>query len=245
MKEHKQTIRIGLALLALSAFLHFVHYLIFRDLNHILIYLLGDIAFVPLDVFFVTVVLERIIDKRDEKQMIKKLNMLVGLFYQEVGQDLLKQFVNADPKIEADDLSTTINHNWCEDNYVEMRRRILKHDCSVNIYKIDLKVVDERLTQHKGMITNMITNPAIHEHGPFSEVLMSVFHLADELKHRPYKENAKEDLEHLKVDVERVYKQMAKDWVTYMSHMQNDYPYLFSTAIKNNPFDPKNRLVRD
>lgn len=243
MKEHKQTILVGLGLLALSAFLHYVHYLIFHDIHHVLIYLLGDIAFIPLEVFFVTVVLERIIAKRDEKHMIKKLNMLVGLFYQELGQDLLKRFVSADPQIEADELSTTINHNWCEDNYIEMRKRILKHDCSVNIYKVDLAYIDDRLTQHKVMITNMISNPAIHEHGPFSEVLMSVFHLSDELRHRPYTENSKDDLDHLKVDIDRVYKQMAKEWVAYMSHMQNDYPYLFSTAIKNNPFDPKNRYM--
>ncbi len=36
----------GLALIILSVAVYFVHYLIFKDLHHIFIYLIGDIAFV-------------------------------------------------------------------------------------------------------------------------------------------------------------------------------------------------------
>jgi hypothetical protein len=39
---------LALAFLALSAVLYFVHYLVFGDIHHIFIYILGDLAFLPL-----------------------------------------------------------------------------------------------------------------------------------------------------------------------------------------------------
>jgi len=27
------------------------------------------------------------------------------------------------------------------------------------------------------------------------------------------------------------------EWLSYMEHLQDDYPYLFSLAIRTNPFD--------
>ena len=43
-------------LIALSATMYAIHYLIFSDYHHIFIYLVGDIAFVPLEVLFVVIV---------------------------------------------------------------------------------------------------------------------------------------------------------------------------------------------
>ena len=53
MKKHKkETILIGIGLILLSIFLHYLHYLTFKDLHHTLIFLFADIAFIPMDVFF-------------------------------------------------------------------------------------------------------------------------------------------------------------------------------------------------
>ena len=47
----------GLLLVVISATIYFIHYLIFDDAHHIFIYLLGDIAFVPIEVLLVTLIL--------------------------------------------------------------------------------------------------------------------------------------------------------------------------------------------
>ncbi|MEW6769943.1 MAG: hypothetical protein AB1330_00935 [Bacillota bacterium] len=51
----------GSSLIVLSALLYFLHYLIFRDPHHIAIYLLGDLAFLPLAVLMVTLILHRLL----------------------------------------------------------------------------------------------------------------------------------------------------------------------------------------
>ena len=67
----------GLTLIILSATVYFIHYLIFRDLHHIFIYLIGDIAFVFIEVLLVTLVLHQLLHYREKKTMLNKLNMVM------------------------------------------------------------------------------------------------------------------------------------------------------------------------
>jgi len=48
----------------ISFFLYFIHYLIFKDVNHIVLYLIGDIAFLPVQVLIVTVIIDRLLSVR-------------------------------------------------------------------------------------------------------------------------------------------------------------------------------------
>jgi hypothetical protein len=48
---------LAIGFVALSALLYFVHYLIFRDVHHIFIYLLGDLAFLPIEVLLVVIII--------------------------------------------------------------------------------------------------------------------------------------------------------------------------------------------
>jgi len=68
---------LGLSLIALSALVYFIHYLIFRDAHHIFIYLIGDIAFVFLEVLLVTLILHQLLRYREKKAMLNKLNMVI------------------------------------------------------------------------------------------------------------------------------------------------------------------------
>ena len=46
------------------------------------------------------------------------------------------------------------------------------------------------------------------------------------------------DRKHLAGDMERVYGRLINQWTGYMKHLKEDYPYLFSLAMRTNPFDP-------
>ncbi|MDD4202454.1 MAG: hypothetical protein PHQ52_03215 [Candidatus Omnitrophica bacterium] len=50
------------------------------------------------------------------------------------------------------------------------------------------------------------------------------------------------DKEHIKIDLARAYKALIKEWVFYMEHLSKDYPYLYSFAVRKNPFN-KNACV--
>jgi hypothetical protein len=90
----------SLGLIGLSGLLYFLHFSIFQDAHHIFIYLLGDIAFVPIDILLVTLILHGILTRREKFSMLKKLNMVIGAFYSEVGTHLLTYFAKFDPESE-------------------------------------------------------------------------------------------------------------------------------------------------
>ncbi len=65
---------------------------------------------------------------------------------------------------------------------------------------------------------------------------MAVMHLQEELGLR-YNDGLSEfDLEHIQFDVERVYKHLGVEWIKYMKHLKVNFPYLYLTALINNPY---------
>ena len=81
MKRYSNLIILTVILIAFSALLYFVDYLIFRDAQHIFIYMMGDLAFLPLEVFLVIIVVERLMARREKQAILQKLNMVVGAFF--------------------------------------------------------------------------------------------------------------------------------------------------------------------
>ena len=89
-KRFSFVVYLAIVFVALSAILYFVHYLIFRDIHHIFIYLVGDLAFLPLEVLLVVVIIERLLARRETQAKLEKLNMVVGAFFSELGNSLLQ-----------------------------------------------------------------------------------------------------------------------------------------------------------
>ena len=75
-----QRVLLGLLLILLSVFCYSLHYVVFRNAHHIFIYLLGDIAFVFIEVLLVTLIIHHLLGEREKRAMLKKLNMVIGAF---------------------------------------------------------------------------------------------------------------------------------------------------------------------
>jgi hypothetical protein len=45
------------------------------------------------------------------------------------------------------------------------------------------------------------------------------------------------DYEHLTDDVNRAYTLLVQQWLDYEKYLKDNYPYLFSLAMRTNPFD--------
>ena len=82
-------ITLAASFLVLSGVVYYFHYFIFRDVHHIFIYMVGDLAFLPLEVLLVVLIIERVLARRDQQAKLQKLNMVVGAFFTEVGTHLL------------------------------------------------------------------------------------------------------------------------------------------------------------
>jgi len=85
MKEKNWTLLFAVALIGLSVILYYFHFLIFRDPHHIYIYALGDIAFIPVEVLLVSLVIDQILEFRDRRSRFEKLNMVIGMFFTRMG----------------------------------------------------------------------------------------------------------------------------------------------------------------
>jgi hypothetical protein len=75
------------------------------------------------------------------------------------------------------------------------------------------------------------------EHEAFTELLWAVVHLRDELVSREsLKDLPATDISHLANDVNRAYNMLTRQWIEYMQFLKNRYPFLFSLALRTNPF---------
>jgi hypothetical protein len=84
----------------------------------------------------------------------------------------------------------------------------------------------------------LLENPILLEHTEFTEMLRALFHLTEELGSRDNLTDLPEtDYAHLAKDIQRVYTQLVSQWLDYMIYLKNNYPYLFSLAMRKNPFD--------
>lgn len=119
--------------MALSAVLYLLHYAIFRDSHHIFIYLLGDIAFVPIEVLLVTLIIHRLLSAREKRDMLKKLNMVVGVFFSEVGTALLKSLSAFDSQSDKIGVRLIVAGNWSEQEFSVVEKYIKNYDCKIEI----------------------------------------------------------------------------------------------------------------
>jgi len=231
-------VTLGIILVSLSLVFYLLHYFIFRDAHHIFIYLLGDIAFLFLDVFIVMLVLHRLLEYRDKRLILKKLNMVIGTFFSEVGTELLQKCSQFDPELAVMGKQLIITKDWTDKEFNSARKRVKGYVPDLNSKAGDLAQAKVFLSGKRHFLLNLLDNPNLLEHESFTELLWAVFHLTDELVHR--KDLAKlpdADYQHLSGDMKRVYQQLILQWLDYMRHLSHDYPYLFSLAIRTNPFD--------
>ena len=238
VNEIKWQILLGIALICLSMFIYWIHFFIFHDMHHILIYLIGDIAFVPIDVFMVTLILHQLLSMREKKAMMKKLYMVIGAFFSETGLYLLDQFSSFDPKIEELRNSLVVKSNWELEDFKGLKNFLDDFNCSVDCKTNDLEKLKEFLKQKRSFLLALLENPNLLEHESFTELLWAVFHLMEELSYREDLRNITQtDYQHLTGDIKRAYSLLITEYVAYLEHLKTTYPYLFSLAMRTNPFD--------
>ncbi len=238
MKRMSWQIVLGLLLVVLSIIVYLIHYIIFRDIHHILIYLIGDIAFVFIEVLLVTLIIHHLLSEKEKRARLEKLNMVIGTFFSEVGTGLLTSFSDFDPKLDKIRKELIVTNNWTEQEFFSVSKILKNYDYGIEIQKVDLEHLGNFLMDKRDFLLRLLENPSLLEHESFTGLLRAVFHLMDELTHRDdMRQLPSSDREHLSGDIKRVYVLLVHQWLTYMIYLKNNYPYLFSLAMRTNPFD--------
>jgi len=244
MKRLNWRITLGVSLVLASAILYAIHYLVFRDLHHIFIYLLGDVAFLPIEVLLVTIVVHELLTAREKRVMLKKLNMVIGAFFSEVGTRLLRSFVAVDAAAAEKRAKCCGVEQWTSARVKDLAAYLGSCEYREEPAAADFERLRGVLVGKRDFLLALLENPNLLEHESFTEMLWAVFHLSEELEAREdFSKLPPSDIAHLKGDMKRAYRALALEWLLYMEHLKANYPYLYSLALRTNPFEPATSIV--
>jgi hypothetical protein len=233
---------IAILLISLSLILYGVDYLIFGRVPDIAAGFLGNFAFLPVYVLFVTLVIERVIKERERDAIRQKLNMVIGLFFSEVGTELLR--IIGDFLMEPGELIRRLKAtiHWSDRDFKISADFLACHELNIDSRKGDLSRLKDFLTGEKGFLLGLLQNPNLLEHDEFTDLLWGVTHLLQELEARKSLTGLPNtDFNHLSGDISRAYALLLREWLVYMKHLKTDYPFLYSLAVRMNPMDPDAR----
>ena len=238
MKLLNWNVLLGSLLLVLSVLFYFLHYLLFHDAHHIFIFLVGDVAFVFVEVLMVTLIIHRVLEDREKKSRMEKMNMVIGAFFSEVGLTLLETLSAWDPHIEGVRRNVEAAGKSPEQKIETLRSSLKPHAFLIDVERADWPALKAFLKPRRDFLLRLLENPNLLEHEAFTELLWPVFHLTEELGARNSLQDLPEtDYEHLCADVTRVYGPLAAQWLDYLEHLRINYPYLLSLSLRTNPFD--------
>ncbi len=229
----------SVTLIVISAFLYALYYYMYKDTHEILTWFLMSAAFLPLNVLVVTFIIEGIISERDKRVLLKKLNMVIGVFYSEVGTILLRLLssFNADTRRFSSDL--IFSSRWTPQEFDTAINKVKKYELKIDSRAGNLDDLKAFLGSKRDFLLRLLENPNLLEHETFTELLWSVFHVNDELINRTQlAELHNADFNHISGDIKRAYALLLTEWLSYMNNLKRDYPYLYSLAVRTNPFDP-------
>ena len=239
MKKISWETKVALWLALASLVLYLIDFACLRDWYSLWASALTNLAFLPLSVIVITLIIDRMLSVRDRAVRLDRLNMLISAFFSQLGNNLLSSLAARDGKCEYLRDHFGAGEAWNGMNVREAKRILSGHRYELSVQPNDFRQLQEFFSQKADCLLRLLESPNLLEHERFTELLRVIAHLNDELSLRAdiYSLPAS-DLKHLNADVNRCYGPLVREWVHHMWHLKQHYPYLFSLAVRNNPFDP-------
>jgi len=199
----------------------------------ILVVSLGVTTFVT---FFASVS-DLMLSRREQSHRREKLNMVAEIFFGEVGTDLLRRCAAADPDLAGIRSVVKVSGKWSAADYASAKKALEARSYDIDISKVDLESLRGLLRENTTLFLRILENPYLMEHEAFADMVRAVLHLKEELNQREdIASSPQSDLKHLAGDIKRVYGLLALQWLHYMQYLNKAYPFLFSLAVRINPF---------
>jgi len=181
---------------------------------------------------------EIMLNRREKRSRLEKLNMVIGVFFSEVGTRLLTIFSGHDPNLNRIRQDLVVTGDWTDREFSAVSERLRRYEYRVEAGRVDLAGLRDLLAAKREFLVSLLANPVMMEHESFTGLLWAIFHLGDELAHRDDLAGLPDsDRAHLGGDINRGYNLLVGHWLDYMAYLKRQYPYLFSLAMRTNPFD--------
>lgn len=196
------------------------------------------VAFVPIEVLLVTIVIDSLLTRQEKQSRLEKMSMVIETFFSEVGSELIRRFLRFDRNSKIGE-NLNVTAEWTDAQYLSVKKSLGSHNFDISYDSAELISLRGFITQKRQFLLTLLANPNLLEHESFTELLRATFHLIEELISRKNLETiSKADREHLAGDIKRAYLLLNGQWLDYMLHLKHNYPYLYSLAVRTNPFNP-------
>jgi len=236
MRRYIGLVLIAVLLVAASVVIYVIQWEIFHDTRDALFYLLQDLAFLPVQILLVAVIVERILARREKNRLLHKMNMVIGTFFSELGTNLLGLLTDFVENREGLRSQLAIGTKWTGQDWKHAMETAGKANYKVDVSRMDLPAARDLLAGNRQLLTLLLANPNLMEHERFTDLLWAVSHLLEELTARSSLDGLPpSDLDHLAGDIQRVYSQLTVQWLLYCRHLQTAYPYIFSIMVRTQP----------
>ena len=237
MKKNLFLIWLVLVLLAISIGLYIVFSLIFGNMRATNENLASAAIFLPIQLIIVVVIVDRLIENRDKQIKLDKLNVVAGVFFSELGERMLTSFNCAARDRDRLFRALGIKASWTLKEFKAADAFSKGISNEINVHQVDLEAIKVLLQENRPFLVLLLENPTLLEHDGFTDMVLSILHLADELIARNSLNNLpKNDINHIEVDINRAYSSTVAEWLEYMRHIKSDYPFLYSLYVRIHPF---------
>lgn len=240
LKKYAWELKLSLILIALSAAIFAVKLLILGDSgeSNTFSYIFNALGFLPLNVLFVTLLLNTLLTRRAKKAQQEKMKMVVGLFFSEIGTALLRMFVRCDADASHLRSILSVDRSWDSERYQQAQDELSEYHGKLSMDCEHLQEVSVLLKENHDFLLRLVENPVFLEGERTADLMQALFHLSEELSDRcGFTCLPPTDIAHLNGDVKRVYQWLLKVWLSHMEYLAGKYPYLLSLSLRKSPFD--------
>lgn len=235
----RETGLLALVLVVGAAALNGVHFALFHDAHEEVSFFLEALAFLPIEVLVLTLLVDRLLSERERAARLHKMNMVVGVFFSELGRPLLALLRDLLPAKQGVLESLAPTAQTSQRQLADSAAAMETVPLPIVLQPRDMSALKALLDEHEGLTLRLLANPVLLEHEDFTDVLWAVVHLGEELSARQSFESLPAtDVAHLQADTVRVYRRLLRQWLRYLAHLQQYYPYLYSFAVRSDPLHP-------
>jgi voltage-gated potassium channel len=183
-------------------------------------------------------VVENLVERSEAWDRRRKVNMIIGVFFSEFGTEMLGTLARLDPEAVGIRKDLVVREGWRGAEFRRAREDLMAYRYHIDGGRVDFERIRQFLREKRPFLLALMENPVLFEDDTFTNLLQAVFHLADELLRRgDLSAIPPSDHAHLVTDAGRVYRPLALQWLDSMEHLKEHHPYLFSLAMRTNPFD--------
>jgi hypothetical protein len=181
-------------------------------------------------------VLHHVLNRWEQRSHLRKLNMVIETFFSECGKQLLCTLAGADSTIHQIREQLLVSPKMSEVHYRQALKAVRGYKSSIAMHRVDLGALRSMLRTKRYFFVNLLQNPTLLEHEQFTDALMALFHLTEELSARDVDALSSEELDHTRVDIQRAFDRLLQQWLCYMHYIRRHYPYFYAFALRTNPF---------